>query len=153
MKKSTMETTVGIFIVIGLISIGYMAVKLGDLTLFADSTYTIRARFASVAGLRVGSAVQMLGIEVGKVEALTLDQEKQVAMATLRIQKAVTIYDDAMAAIKTAGLIGDKYVQIDPGGAGTPMEENALIVDTSAPLDIESLIGKFAFGSIGGDDE
>jgi phospholipid/cholesterol/gamma-HCH transport system substrate-binding protein len=153
MKKHNVETTVGIFVVIGLLCIGYMAVNLGDVSVFGDDSYSLIARFSSVAGLKTGSSVEMLGIEVGKVERLVLDQDKQQAMAELRIKKGVQIYDDAIASIKTSGLIGDKYVQIDPGGAGDLLEQGGDIYDTNSPLDIEDLIGKFAFGSIGGDEE
>lgn len=153
MKRNGIETTVGIFVVIGLICIAYMTVKLGDVTVFGDDSYSLTARFSSVTGLKNGSSVEMLGIEVGKVEKLRLDQEKQQAMVELRIKNDVQVYDDAIASIKTSGLIGDKYVQIDPGGAGDLLGDGDGIFDTNAPLDIEALIGKFAFGSIGEDEE
>jgi phospholipid/cholesterol/gamma-HCH transport system substrate-binding protein len=153
MRKQNVETLVGIFVVIGLICIGYMTAKLGDVSIFGDDSYSLFARFSSVAGLKNGSSVQMVGIEVGKVENLLLDQERQQAMVELRIKNGVEIYDDAIASIKTSGLIGDKYVQIDPGGAGDLLGQDDNIYDTNSPLDIEDLIGKFAFGSIGGDEE
>ena len=148
MKKFKMETAVGIFVVVGLVCIGYMSIKLGDVTLFGDNSYSLFANFSSVSGLKTGSSVQMLGIEIGKVEAMVLDQEKQQAVVELRIQNDIVVYDDAIASIKTSGLIGDKYVQIDPGGGGDELEKGANIIDTNSPLDIESLIGKFVFGSI-----
>ena len=153
MKKSGFETIVGLFVVIGLICIGYMAIKLGDVSIFGDDSYSLYARFSSVAGLKPGSSVDMLGIEVGKVTNLLLDQERQMAMVELRIKKGVLIYDDAIAAIKTSGLIGDKYVMVDPGGGGELLGDGDNIIETNAPLDIESLIGKFAFGSIGKEEE
>ena len=70
MKKYAMETTVGIFLVFGLLCIGYMTVKLGHVTLLGDNSYSLFARFTSVTGLRVGSSVHMLGIEIGRVERL-----------------------------------------------------------------------------------
>jgi phospholipid/cholesterol/gamma-HCH transport system substrate-binding protein len=153
MNKHRVETTVGIFVVVGLFCIGYMAVKLGDVSIFGDDSYTLSARFSSVTGLKPGSSVEMLGIEVGKVDTLSLDQDRQLAMVELRIRNGVQVYDDAIASIKTSGLIGDKYVQIDPGGAGDLLGEGDGIIDTNSPLDIEALIGKFAFGSIGEDEE
>ena len=148
MKKYNMETTVGIFIVIGLICIGYMSVKLGNIPILGDNSYSLFARFSSVSGLKTGSSVEMLGIEVGKVENMVLDQDKQRAVVELRIQNGVVVYDDAIASIKTSGLIGDKYVQVDPGGGGDVLRPGSSIIDTNPPLDIESLIGKFAFGDI-----
>jgi phospholipid/cholesterol/gamma-HCH transport system substrate-binding protein len=153
MKKHGIETTVGIFVMIGILCVGYMTVNLGDVSVFGDDSYSLFARFSSVAGLKTGSSVEMLGIEVGKVENLLLDQDKQQAMVELRIKNDVLVYDDAIASIKTSGLIGDKYVQIDPGGGGDLLGQGDGIFDTNSPLDIEDLIGKFAFGSIEGDDE
>lgn len=153
MKKFKMETAVGIFVIIGLVCIGYMSIKLGDVTIFGDNSYSLFAKFTSVSGLKIGSSVNMLGIEIGKVEAMSLDQEKQQAVVELRIKNDIVIYDDAIASIKTAGLIGDKYVQVDPGGGGDVLTSGASIIDTSPPLDIESLVGKIAFGSIEDDEE
>lgn len=153
MKKFQMETAVGIFVVIGLMCIGYLSVKLGDVPIFGDNSYSLFAKFSSVAGLKTGSSVEMLGIEVGKVETLVLDQDKQQAVVELRIKNDIVVYDDAIASIKTAGLIGDKYVEIDPGGGGDVLEQGAGIVDTNSPLDIESLIGKFAFGNLDDDEQ
>lgn len=148
MKKYTMETIVGIFIVFGLLCIGYMTVKLGHVSLLGDDSYALIARFTSVTGLRVGNPVNILGIEVGKVERITMDQENQKAVVELRIKKGVKIYDDAIASIKTEGLIGDRYLSIDPGGAGSLLGPRGIITETQAPVDITELIGKYAFGEI-----
>ena len=149
MKKYAMETAVGIFVVIGLLCIGYMTVKLGNIGLFGDDSYPIIARFTSVSGLRDGSAVQMLGIEIGRVEKLTMDQEKQVAVVEFRIKKGIKIYDDAIASIKTEGLIGDRYVSIDPGGGSDELlKPGGVIIETESPTDIQELISKYAFGDV-----
>jgi phospholipid/cholesterol/gamma-HCH transport system substrate-binding protein len=153
MKRYQIETAVGIFVVIGLVCIGYMSIKLGDVSIFGDNSYSLFAKFSSVSGLKTGSAVEMLGIEVGKVAAMKLDQEKQQAIVELRIENGIVVYDDAIASIKTAGLIGDKYVQIDPGGGGDELKAGASIIDTNPPLDIESLVGKIAFGNIDKDEK
>ena len=97
MKKYAMETTVGIFLVFGLLCIGYMTVKLGHVSFLSDNSYSLFARFTSVTGLRVGSSVHMLGIEVGRVERLTMDQKDQKAVVEIRIQEGIKIYDDAIA--------------------------------------------------------
>src|SRR5512143_3152650 len=107
MKKYAMETTVGIFLVFGLLCIGYMAVKLGHVSLLGDNAYSLFARFTTVIGLRTGSPVNMLGIEVGRVGRLTMDQREQKVVVEMRIQKDIKVYDDAIASIKTEGLIGD----------------------------------------------
>jgi len=148
MKKYSMETAVGIFVLVGLICVGYMTVKLGKVSLFGEDTYPLYARFASVSGLRAGSAVEIYGIEVGSVNSLGVDTERQMGIIRMKINKGVKVYDDAAAAIKTSGLIGDKYVKIDPGGAGEVLKPGGFITQTSVPTDIEDLIGKYAFGDV-----
>ncbi len=148
MKKYTMETIVGIFVVFGLICVGYMTVKLGKVNILGDNSYSLVAKFTTVTGLRVGSPVNILGIDVGRVEKITMDQENLKAVVELRIKKDIKIYDDAIAAIKTEGLIGDKYLSIDPGGGGDLLKPNGVITDTQAAVDIEQLISKYAFGDV-----
>jgi len=148
MQKYTMETTVGIFLVIGLLLIGYMTVNLGHVSFLGDNAYPLSARFTSVSGLRAGSPVFMLGIEVGKVERLTMDQESQKAVVEVRIQKGMKIYDDAIASIKTEGLIGGMYLSIDPGGAGKLLNPGGTITETQPAVDIVDLISKYAFGDV-----
>jgi phospholipid/cholesterol/gamma-HCH transport system substrate-binding protein len=148
MKKYSMETVVGIFVLIGIICIAYMTIKLGKVSLFGDSHYSIYAEFTSVSGLRIGNPVEIDGIQVGRVENLRIDQQKQIAVVTLRIMDEIKVYDDASAAIKTAGLIGDKFVKIDPGGAGNILKPGGKITETTSPIDIEDLIGKYAFGDL-----
>ena len=151
MKKYANETIVGIFVVLGLAAISFMAVRLGNLSFLGDSTYALYAPFNTVSGLRIGNAVEMLGMEVGRVAAFKMDQERQQAIVELRLQKGIQVYDDAIASIKTAGLIGDKYVAIDPGGGGFLLEPGDTIIETESPVDIMELVSKYAFGDVGGE--
>jgi len=148
LKKYSVETIVGIFVVIGLICVGYMTIKLGKVSLFGDDYYSLYARFSSVSGLKTGGPVEIQGIEVGSVEKMTLDTEKQTAVLELKIRNGITVYDDATASIKTAGLIGDKFVNIDPGGGGEALKSGAFISETTSPTDMEELISKYAFGDV-----
>ena len=148
MKKYSNETVAGIFVLIGLVCVGYMAVKLGKVSLFGNDDYTLYARFTSVSGLRVGNPVEMLGMEIGRVKNFRMNQEKQVAVVEMKIKKVIKIYDDAIASIKTAGLIGDKYVSIDAGGSGEIMKPGETILDTESPIDLGEIIGKYAFGDV-----
>ncbi len=148
MKKFPMETAVGLFVLVGLICIGYMTVKLGKIPLFGGDTYVLYARFASVDGLRVGSSIEVYGLQVGKVDSLGIDQKRQMGIVGMKLNVDVKVYDDASATIKTAGLIGDKYIKVDPGGAGEELKQGTFITQTSVPADIEDLIGKYAFGSV-----
>jgi phospholipid/cholesterol/gamma-HCH transport system substrate-binding protein len=148
MQKYSKESVVGIFVLVGLIGIGYMSIKLGDLGLFADDTYPLKARFSRVTGLRSGNSVNMLGLEVGRVGKMTMDQEKQQAVVELWIHKGVHVYDDAIASIRTEGLIGDRYVSLDAGGSGSLLKPGDVIVETEAPADIMDLVSKYAFGDV-----
>ncbi len=148
MKKYSMESVAGIFVVVGLLCVGYMTVRLGKVSVFGDHYYPLYAGFTSVSGLRIDSPIEMNGIEVGKVARLSINQEKQMALVVLKIKKGVKIYDDAIASIKTSGLIGDKFVKIDPGGSGDILKPGGKITETASPLDIEDLISKYAFGDV-----
>jgi phospholipid/cholesterol/gamma-HCH transport system substrate-binding protein len=148
MKKFKIETIVGIFVFGGLLLVAYMTVKLGNVSFLGDNTYPLVAKFSSVTGLREGSPVRILGIEVGKVAEISMDQESQRAVVKLRIKNGIKIYDDAIASIKTEGLIGDKYVSIDPGGSGTLLTSNGTITETQAAVEIADLVGKYAFGEV-----
>lgn len=148
MKKYAVETTAGIFVVFGLLAIAYMTVKLGHVSFLGDSSYPLSAQFTTVSGLRAGSPVDMLGIEVGRVERFTMDQKNQRVVMEIRIQKDIKVYDDAIASIKTEGVIGDKYLSIDPGGAGKLLGPGGTITETQPAVDIVDLIGKYAFGEV-----
>ena len=148
MKKYAVETTVGIFLVFGLLCVGYMTLKLGHVSLLGDDAYSLFARFTTVSGLRVGSPVIMLGIEVGRVGRLTMDQKDQKAVVEIRIQKGIKVYDDAIASIKTEGLIGDMFLSLGPGGSGKLLEPRGIITETQPAVDLVELVGKYAFGEV-----
>ncbi len=148
MKKYSLETVVGIFVVIGLLCIGYMTVKLGNVGFLGDNSYSLFARFTNVTGLRVGNPVNVVGLEVGRVAGFKMDQKELVAIVELKINDGIEVYDDAIASIKTEGLIGDKYVNLDPGGGGDLLKPGDLIVDTESPVDLQELISKYAFGDV-----
>jgi phospholipid/cholesterol/gamma-HCH transport system substrate-binding protein len=90
----------------------------------------------------------MLGIELGRISKFEMDQEEQVAIVELRVNKGIKVYDDAIASIKTSGLIGDKYVSIDAGGSGDLLKAGDTIAETESPPDIGELISKYAFGDV-----
>jgi phospholipid/cholesterol/gamma-HCH transport system substrate-binding protein len=149
MKNYRHETVAGVFVLIGLVCVGYMTVKLGRVKLLSHDSYPLYARFSSVSGLRAGNPVEMLGIEIGEVTGFKLDQEKQVVMAEFKIREGIKVYEDAIATIKTSGLIGDRYVSLDAGGSGSILKPGGVITQTESPPDLSDLIGKYAFGDIG----
>jgi len=153
MKKYTLETVVGIFVVTGLLCVAYMTVKLGNVSLTGNDYYSLHARFATVSGLRVSNIVEIGGIEVGRVKRLNIDQENQMSVVELKIRKGIKVYDNASASIRTAGLIGDKFIQIEPGSAGELLKPGGIIAETTSPMDLDELISKYAFGDVKKDDK
>lgn len=148
MKKYPKETAVGFFVFLGLIAIVYMSVRLGDVHMFSDDHYTVKASFNDITGLRVKAPVEMMGVPVGYVNGIELDLKNQKAILTLSIKNEIELTDDAIASVKTSGLIGDKYVKITPGGVGDPIEPGGIIIETESAIDIEDLISKYVFGKV-----
>lgn len=148
MKKTRLELFVGIFVVLGIAAIAYMTIKLGSGSMMGGDTYLIEARFTNAGGLNVGSSVHLAGVFVGRVEAVSIDPLDYCAIATLRIRSNIQLPTDSMASIKTTGLIGDKYIALAPGADETYLEAGSRITMTEAAVDLESLIGKMAFGSV-----
>ena len=148
MKKSSIEMTVGIFVFIGVLCVGYLTIKLGKVEIFSDDYYTVTARFESVAGLKNGAYVEIAGVAVGKVSSIILSQELQIALVEMDIEKKFVLTDDVIASVKTSGLIGDKYIQLIPGGSDDILKNGDLITETESSIDIEELISKYVFGSL-----
>ncbi|MDR2695923.1 MAG: outer membrane lipid asymmetry maintenance protein MlaD [Deltaproteobacteria bacterium] len=146
--KGYKETAVGVFVLIGLLCVGYLTVKLGRMELLSDEGYRVIARFSSVTGLRVGADVEIAGVPVGKVFSIELAADSSAAVVVLRLRQDMRLADDTIAAIKTSGLIGDKYVNLVPGGSPDMIAPGGEIGETQSVIDIESLIGKFAFGGV-----
>ncbi len=148
MKKASVEIWVGIFVMVGIFCVGYLSVRFGKMEWIGDNYYSITARFESVAGLKAGAEVQVAGVSVGKVSAVRLELEKQVAMVEMKIHNEVLLSDDVMASVKTSGLIGDKYIKLMPGGSEDMLKPGDIIVDTESALDIEELVSKYVFGGV-----
>lgn len=148
MKKYYMEAIVGIFVFIGLLCVGYLTIKLGKMELIGSNNYVLYAQFNSVSGLKNDSSIELAGVEIGRVSKISLDPERQMALVTLKIHKDVKISDDAIASIKTSGMIGDKFIKITPGGSDTILQPGDTITETESPIDLEELISQYIFGSI-----
>jgi phospholipid/cholesterol/gamma-HCH transport system substrate-binding protein len=148
MRKASIETAVGLFVLIGIMCVGYLTVKLGKMEILGKDYYSIDAQFDSVTGLKVGANVEMAGVPIGKVEAIALDSERQVARVRLKIQSSVVLTDDTIASVKTAGMIGDKYIKLSPGGSDLILKSGDTIIETESALDLEELISKYVFGGL-----
>ena len=144
MKKYKNELVVGIFVFVGMLCLAYLTVKLGNMEVFSQKGYLLSASFNSTTGLRVGSSVEIAGVDVGKVVKISLEPENDFrARVEMRIHENVRFGDDVIASIKTHGLIGDKYVNLLPGGSTVLLDNNDEISETTPMFDLESLIGKF----------
>ncbi len=148
MKKASLELGVGIFVLIGILCVGYLTIRLGQMELMGDEHYFLKARFLSVAGLKKGAQVVIAGVKVGQVDEISLDPEEQVAIVRLKIMENVILTDDVIASVKTSGLIGDKYIKLSPGGSDEILVDGDLITETESSLDIEELVSKYAFGDM-----
>ena len=138
MKRSSIELWVGFFVLIGILCVGYLTIHLGQLEWFGDNYYRLHAQFQSVSGLKTGTHVEMAGVQIGLVERITLDLEKQLARVTLKIQKNVELTDDVIASVKTSGLIGDKYIKLSPGGSDVILKSGDYIIETESAIDLDS---------------
>jgi phospholipid/cholesterol/gamma-HCH transport system substrate-binding protein len=146
-KDAKLELIVGIFVLVGLAALTYLAVKLGKLEVISTRQHHVTAVFDSVAGLKTGAPVEVAGVQVGQVKRIALDGEH--AVVTLALQPHIKVYEDAIAAIKTRGLIGDKYVSLSPGGSDKELAAGGKIHDTESGVDLEAIIGEFIHGSAG----
>ena len=146
MRRSTLDMAVGIFMLVGLLALGWLSIKLGRVDLFSSTGYTITADFPTVGGLKTGSSVEIAGVEIGRVDGITLsDYQARVMMS---IKSGVKLQEDSIASIKTRGLIGEKYIRINPGGSEKIIKANGRITEVEPPVDIEELLSKYVFGKV-----
>lgn len=150
-QQSKLEFIVGLFVLLGLIAVAYLTIKIGSGSLFGGPTYKLEARFTNVSGLNAGSSIVVAGVTVGKVDAIRVDPEDFSAIVEFVIDAGIKLSTDSMASIKTSGLIGDKYILLAPGADDTYLQPGERITMTESTVDIESLIGKIAFGGVNGD--
>lgn len=146
MRRSTLELSVGVFVLIGILALGWLSLRLGRVSFFGGHGYTITADFPSVGGLKAGSTVEIAGVEVGRVDAITLsDYQARVLMS---IRQGIRLQEDSIASIKTKGLIGEKYIRINPGGSEKIIAPNGRITEVEPPVDFEELLSKYIFGKV-----
>ena len=150
MTKYSKETAVGIFVIIGLLCLGYLTVRLGKMEVVGGKGYNVNAYFNSITGLKVGASIDIAGVSVGRVSKIDLVQKDDYSRANvqMRINEGIILTEYSTASVKTSGLIGDKYVSIDPGGAEKMLAEGDEIEHTESAIDIEALISKYVFGGV-----
>ena len=138
---------VGIFMLAGIIAITFLALRMGDVALFNNDEYIIKARFTSASGLKEGAYVEMAGVTVGKVKQIYFNPETYLADVDISLQNSIKMPDDSIASIRTSGIIGDKFVKISAGGSDTYLEPGMEIVETEPSINLEELISKYIFES------
>ncbi len=146
MKKIDIELSVGLFIIAGIICLGYLSVKLGQMEVLGSKGYEVYALFSNTGGLKAGSSVSIAGVDVGRVKEIGLEDYQ--ARIVLNLSEGIKIHEDAIASIKTKGLIGEKFIEITPGGSEEWIGPGERIRETQAAVDFEELISNFVFGKI-----
>ena len=146
MRKFDFELTAGLFILAGIVCLGYLSIKLGKMEIVGERGYEIYGIFSNVGGLKVGSSVEIAGVNVGRVKSIRL--ENYQANVVLNLPKGLKIQEDAIVSVKTKGLIGEKYIEITPGGSEKIIQTGGRFRETQPAIDMEELISKFVFGKI-----
>lgn len=146
MSKKTIEILVGLFVLLGLAALLFVALKAANLTSFSNGdTYQVKARFDNIGGLKPRAPVRSAGVVVGRVTAIGLDPKTFQGVVTLDIERGFQFPKDSSAKILTAGLLGDQYVGLEPGGDEKNLAAGDVIKQTQSAVVLENLIGQFLF--------
>ena len=145
MRRFNVEIMVGLFVVAGFLCFAWLSVKLGDVGIFDPPTYAVTAEFGSVSGLKPGAIVEIAGVQVGKVTQILLNAKRYEAQVEMTIRKGVALQEDSIASIRTAGIIGDRYVDISPGGSEKLIAPGGRIRETESAINLEELVSKYIF--------
>jgi phospholipid/cholesterol/gamma-HCH transport system substrate-binding protein len=146
MEKTKLELIVGVFVLVGIVCLGYLSIKLGKLELISGDLYEVEAPFNSASGLKPGAAIEIAGVEVGRVKSILLKNDQ--AVVRLAVHNEIKLYSDTFASIKTRGIIGEKFLALSPGGGGDPLQAGGTIRDTESGLDLEELVSQYVHGKI-----
>jgi len=147
MKRFDLEITVGFFVLLGILSLAYISINLGKLEIVGKEGYTVYAEFEKAGGIKPKAIVEVAGVEVGSVKSIQITSD-YLARVELTIDKAIKLREDAIASIKTKGLIGEQYLQISPGGSDKIIQNGGKIRETESAIDMEELISKYVFGKV-----
>jgi phospholipid/cholesterol/gamma-HCH transport system substrate-binding protein len=146
MSKRGIETMVGLFVLAGFIAIGYLALKAANLAaMTVGETYMVTARFDNIGGLKPRAPVKSAGVTVGRVASISLDPKTFQGLVTMELEKRFAFPKDTSAAILTAGLLGDQYVGLNPGGADDNLAQGDNIKLTQSAVVLENLISSFLY--------
>ena len=147
MTKRNIEILVGLFVVLGLLALVFVALKAANLTSFSNGdTYRLTARFDNIGGLKPRAPVRSAGVVVGRVTSIALDPKTYQGVVELDLDRRFQFPKDSAAKILTAGLLGDQYIGIEPGGDDANLAPGATIAQTQSAVVLENLIGQFLTG-------
>lgn len=148
MKSSVTDLIVGIFLILGFVALGWLALQLGEVPWLADSrSYILYGEFNNISGVKAGADIQISGVKVGMVKDLSLN-DQSFAVVAMQLNREVKVPVDSIASVKSQGIIGDKFIQISLGGDELVFKDGETITDTESAVDLESIISKFAFGKV-----
>ena len=147
MGRKGVETLVGVFVLLGMLGLLFLALKAANLSSFGGGdTYTLTAYFDNIGGLKVRAPVRSAGVTVGRVASISLDGKRYQGAVRIEIDRAVQFPSDSSARILTSGLLGDQYIGIEPGGDDKNLGGGDLIAQTQSAVVLENLIGQFLTG-------
>jgi phospholipid/cholesterol/gamma-HCH transport system substrate-binding protein len=146
MKRANEEIAVGIFVLAGIACLIYLAVHLGEMQLFSRG-WQVTADFDNISGLKVGASVEIAGVDVGRVEKISITPDDR-ARLVLKLEPGLTLKDDTIASIRTKGIIGDKFVKLSMGSSEKTIPPGGKIHDTESAVELEELIAKFIHGKV-----
>ena len=147
MKQFNVEYAVGLFMLAGLFSLFWLTIELGGVTAAGNDTYILRARFVSASGLKPGADVELAGVVVGQVERVSFIADDYQAEVEMSLAKDVRLQDDAIASIRSTGIIGGKFLKITPGGSDIMLSADDEIRETESSVNFEELLSKYIFSS------
>lgn len=150
-KQRAIEIAVGAFMAAGLVAMFFLGLQVSNLSnVLGGDGYRLVGNFQNVGSLKIRAPVNLAGVRVGRVEAIDLDRQTFEAAVTMRINSAyANIPDDTFASILTAGLLGEQYIGLEPGGSDTYLKDGDVITHTQAALVLEQMIGQFLFSKAG----
>lgn len=147
MAKKGIETLVGLFVLLGMVAFAFLALRTANLgNLGRADSYRLQARFDNIGGLKARAPVRSAGVTVGSVTGITLDGKTFQGVVTMEIDRRFQFPKDTSAKILTAGLLGDQYVGLEPGGDDKSLEAGQTIAQTQSAVVLENLIGQFLTG-------
>jgi len=146
MAKKRTEILVGVFVLLGIFALVFLALRAANLASFSTAKgYQVRARFDNIGGLKVRAPVRSAGVTVGRVTSITLDPKTYQGVVRMQVQDGVQFPADSSARILTSGLLGDQYIGIEAGGEEKPLAPGDTIKLTQSAVVLESLISQFLF--------